>query len=336
MFSKLSTTPSKMPTATASESEDHPPIKKGLSTNQVLETPLFSITPIHALALNNIHKSRFADQKELFISKEPICKTSQLPPKCCKRLGKRHCPPVPKLRWRGERKINMGEHYTTDPRGIMLGRKMESHGLEPRYIQEENAWPRTMVNRRKEEEEKTYPQFGDTLTGEYLKCFRRRLGLKVMPSIIAPTGIGQVFNNGMVVKEDFPRPFRDLGDTRFETWFVRELGLMGVGEEWARMRLKQVIERTRLAKKEEKEGQKSEGKSLVRKVFEKTREGYEKYKVKRRWLEQGRPEKKHAHWVELEEENRRRDVAKRVAEKIRKKRQEGMHRGVLQRVFWRP
>jgi hypothetical protein len=333
MFSNPSTILSKMPTATSSEREEHTPVKAGISTTHVLKTPLFSITPTRALALNNIYKSQFADQRKLFVPKGPIYTTSRLPPKCCKMLRKRHCPPVPKLQWRGEREVNMGEHYTTDTRGIIPGRKLESHGLEPRDMQEENAWPRKMVKRRKEDEEKVYPQYGDTHTDQYLKTFKRRFGPKVMPSIIVPTGIEKVFNNGTVMIEDFPSPFRDLGSKRFEMWFIRELGLMGVGEEWAGMRLKQVLERM---KKEKEEEEQEEAISLVRKAFEKIEIRYEKYKVRRRRLEQCRREKKHKHWVEMEEKNRKRDVAKWVTEKIKKERQQGMQKGVPQKLCrWR-
>jgi hypothetical protein len=317
----------------------HSPVSKDLQTPGTIEPPLFSITPTQALALNNIYKSQFADERTLFIPKDPHCTTSTHPPKHCKKLGKRHCAPV--LRpWTGEREVDMGaENYTTDLLGLLPSKKIEPHGLVPRHAQEEDAFPKTMIRRRAYEEGKLHPAFGSIDYEEYLHYIKRRRRRSSTGEMAPPATKVRVktelFHSDIVTKEDFPSPFCELGNKSFELWFMRNVLELGVGQDEAMMRLGQLLERTRVLLKEREEagaGEKKE--SLVRKVLGKIGEGYEKYKEKRRWMERSRREKKHAHWVEMEDENRRRKMVKRVDEKIKSERQQGTQQGLLQRFLW--
>jgi hypothetical protein len=319
---------------------DHSPFFKDLQTPGTIETPLFSITPMHALALNNIYKFQFTDERTLFIPKDPHCTTSTHPPKHCKKLGKCHCAPVLRS-WTGEREVDMGaENYTTDPHGLVPSKKIEPHGLVPRHAQEEDAFPKTMIRRRAYEEGKLYPAFGSIDYEEYLHYIKRRGRRSSTGEMASPATKVRVktelFHSDTVTKEDFPSPFCELGNKSFEFWFMRNVLDLGVKENEAKMRLGQVMERTRVVLKErDEEAKKDEGQSLVRKVLEKIGEGYEKYKEKRRWMERSRWDKKHAHWVEMEDENRRREVVKSVAEKIRNERQQlTTQQGWLQRFLW--
>jgi hypothetical protein len=323
---------------------DYPPISKDLQTPQTLETPLFSITPMHALALNNIYTPSFPSSSPLFIPKTPHCTTSKYPPKHCKKLGKRHCAPV--LRpWTGEREVDMGvENYTTDPLGLVPGKKIEAYGLVPRHIQEEDIFPKTMARRREFEENSLYPSFGSIATEEYIHYIKRGgrcIASRDSGEIVQDTKVcvePGLFHSDTVTKEDFPSPFRDLGNNMFELWFMRNVLDLGVGEDEAKIRLGQLLERTRVLPKEreEEEGEDSnKGQRLVSKVLEKIGKGYEQYKERRRGVERCRREKKHKRCVEMEDENRMREMLKMVDEKIKNERQQvSAQQGMLQRFLW--
>jgi hypothetical protein len=232
----------------------------GLSPTHRLESPEFSISPCHALALSNIYTPI---SKTLFISKPSEWKTSPLSPQSCKENGKRHYQRPQYPHWRGEKSINMGKNYTRDPRGLLPGKKIEPKGLQEMPFQDPHTFPRLLVKNTEYRDGAIYPQFGDFRIDMYIRG--REPGVPIGPYIkgnahrkpIKGAGLVQemryILCNPHITKDGFPAPFCELPDDLFRAWFVQNMGLVGWGVCEAEREVERVLKRTG-DKEKEKEG----------------------------------------------------------------------------------
>ncbi|KAL1801629.1 hypothetical protein ACET3X_001971 [Alternaria dauci] len=206
-----------------------------------LFTPEFSISPMHALALSNIFSPIIQD---LFVPREPKWRTSPLPPSICTQRGKRHYRSTHIPRYQGSKEVNMGAYYTTDPRGLLPGKSLETNRLEELYIKQNPS---------------LYPQSGDLVLGRKAKCAKAASSSFSSPPVqrkpILGGGIvqeiGRILYDGRVMKDDFPAPFCDLPDHTFVQWVVRNMGLLAVGAWEAECEAMDVLWRTKEKKREE-------------------------------------------------------------------------------------
>jgi hypothetical protein len=148
-----------------------------------------------------------------------------------------------------------------------------------------------------------------------------------------------IFHSCGGTKADFPAPFRDLNPYLFRLWFIRNLKLLGIKEDFARLRLAQVLER---AKEEEEDLLGLQISKTASEMSYKCRRQATKlmyrietrYEQRKRHLERCRRTKKHEHWVELEEQNRRRDELRQIIERLASNGQKGARAGLVRRLLW--
>ena len=146
----------------------------------------------------------------------------------------------------------MGAHYTTDPRGLLPGERLQSSTQEEMWIHKSSS---------------LYPRSGDLLLEGRTKHARAASpsfsSRSVQKEPILKGGLVQeislIFYDTKVMKDDFPAPFCDLPDHRFVQWVVRNMELLGVGAWEAECEAMDVLWRT----------QEKRTKKMLRKEMEK-------------------------------------------------------------------
>jgi hypothetical protein len=205
-----------------------------LPNTHYLVTPEFSISPLHAKALSNVYSSITTD---LFTPRDPEWTTSPLSPSICAERGKRHYRRTNVQRYRSSREVNMGAHYTTDFRGLLPGKRLQSSRQEEMSIHKYFS---------------LYPQSGGLLLEgktKHAKAASPSFSSRpVQKKPILKGGLVQeislIFYDTKVMKDDFPAPFCDLPDHRFVQWVVRNMELLGVGAWEAECEAMDVLWRT--------------------------------------------------------------------------------------------
>ncbi|KAG9189054.1 hypothetical protein G6011_05922 [Alternaria panax] len=217
----------------------------GLPDTNYLVVPKFSISPLYAQALSNIYASFAAD---LFIPHDPKWTASPMSPSARTEYNSwNHCRTyIP--RYQSEREINMGDRYTTDPRGLLPGERLRQSELE------DHSGNKAL-----------YPQSGDlALDGEVKRAkaassssscsssSTQHVQRKPILKCDLVQEISLILYNTKVTKEKFPTPFCELPDDRFVEWVVRNLGLLGMGAWEVECEAMDVLWRTKEKRREER------------------------------------------------------------------------------------
>ncbi|KAF1834355.1 hypothetical protein BDW02DRAFT_579661 [Decorospora gaudefroyi] len=245
-----STNPSPIPIPTSKPAPrpQQPPPLTGLPHTHALQTPPFSTTPTHALALSNIYRPT-TQGPPLFVPRDPSCKSSSLAPEICISNKKRHYVARPRA-WTGEREIDMGEMwYTMDGRGLLLGRGMEERrGTVANTMETEpepdssNPQSGNLVALKAEKEKKRRKRNSSTVTHTTNMSSHHHHQQQETPSssplqLITrtppPAGFDPeillIFHSSTITQSDFAAPFRSLHTHLFALWCWLGRGRSGGG-----------------------------------------------------------------------------------------------------------